>query len=212
MGPPTRSASAAKPLHSISAMVPSSIGQPGACKIGRIELWGLLVMELNGSSYFYALAAVSTTFVGFSSLIMTFRQTSGGVLSRLDSLVTQVFIQLGFAVAATALTAPLLVLCGLSSTLACSLCSAAMGLFTGGYALTYPARRRAASGVGTPLYVRLDVSLLALVAVLLIANAIGRPWPPRAGPLALGLTGTLFVAGIAYLHWLGALHRQVDRR
>jgi len=57
-------------------------------------------MELNGSSYFYALAAVSTTFVGFSSLIMTFRQTSGGGLSRLDSLVTQVFIQPGFAVAA----------------------------------------------------------------------------------------------------------------
>jgi hypothetical protein len=37
--------------------------------LGRTELWGLLVMELNGSSYFYALAAVSTTFVGFSSLI-----------------------------------------------------------------------------------------------------------------------------------------------
>jgi hypothetical protein len=167
-------------------------------------------VDLNGSPYFFTLAAVSTTFVGFSSLIMTFRQTSGAGLSRLDSLVTQVFIQLGFAVAAAALMAPLLVLCGLAPALACGLCSAAMGLFTGAYSASYPFRRRAAAGAGAPLYVWLDVSLLAVMAVLLIANASGLLGKPSAGPLALGLTGTLFVAGIAYLHWLGALHRQVD--
>ena len=43
-------------------------------------------MELTGSAYLFALAAVSITFSGFSALIMTFRQTVGSGLSRLDLL------------------------------------------------------------------------------------------------------------------------------
>jgi hypothetical protein len=37
-------------------------------------------MEIPGSSYLYALATVSITFVGFSALPMIFRQTMGSAV------------------------------------------------------------------------------------------------------------------------------------
>jgi lysylphosphatidylglycerol synthetase-like protein (DUF2156 family) len=41
------------------------------------------------------------------------------------------------------------------------------------FGLTYPARRRAASGEPTPLYVRLNVSFVLLVSLTLLLNATG---------------------------------------
>ena len=62
--------------------------------------------------YLLALAAISTTFVGFSALIMLFRQALGGGVTRLDSWITLVFVQLGFLVTAGSLGPPLLSLLG----------------------------------------------------------------------------------------------------
>jgi hypothetical protein len=83
-------------------------------------------MELLGSSYLYTLAALSVTFVGFYALVIVLRQTFGGALSKLDVLITRIFIQLGFLVAASAMLPPLFALFGLRQDLiwrTCSLCT-----------------------------------------------------------------------------------------
>ncbi|HEY3798023.1 MAG TPA: hypothetical protein VGL58_06675 [Caulobacteraceae bacterium] len=166
-------------------------------------------MDLVGSAYLYVLAAVSTTFVGFSALIMTFRQATGGGLSRFESFVTQVFVHLGFLVTAGSLTPPLLALCGLDAGWIWRGCSIGVAVVVGLFGVTYPARRRAVSGAATPLVIRIDAALLAVMALAFVSNAAGWPTAPGAGLYAFGLTGTLFVTGLGYLHALGGLSRGV---
>jgi hypothetical protein len=57
-------------------------------------------MELPGANYLYALATVSVTFVGFSALLLVFRETIGGRMTGCDSYFTLSFMQAGFIVAA----------------------------------------------------------------------------------------------------------------
>jgi hypothetical protein len=162
-------------------------------------------MELLGSSYLYTLAALSVTFVGFSALVIVLRQTFGGALSKLDVLITRIFIQLGFLVAASAMLPPLFALFGLRQDLiwrTCSLCTAIPSFL---FAVTYPARRRAASGVPTPLAIKVDVFLLAFAALVLAANGLGFAFEPGPGPFAGALTGILFISGWAYLQALNTL-------
>ena len=59
-----------------------------------------------------------------------------------------------------------------------------------------------------PLYVWIDLGLLALSTLVLVANAAGYPFAPNAGAFSVGLTGVLFVSGLGFLHALGALHRE----
>jgi hypothetical protein len=67
-------------------------------------------VELTGSTYLYSLATTSVTFVGFSALLIVFRQSIGGGLTRYDTYFTLSFIQTGFIVTAGALLPPLLAL------------------------------------------------------------------------------------------------------
>jgi hypothetical protein len=60
-------------------------------------------MASSAWSCLYTLAALSVTFVGFSSLVVVLRQTMGGEMSQLDVLITRTFIQVGFLVAAGAM-------------------------------------------------------------------------------------------------------------
>ena len=92
----------------------------------------------DANAVFGVLATVSTTFVGFSALIMSFRQTIGGGSTRLDSWITLIFVQLGFIVTAGALSAPLLLLAGLPAAAVWRLCSGAAGLGSGVFAATAP--------------------------------------------------------------------------
>ena len=173
-------------------------------------------MDLPGTAYLFALGTISATFVGFSALIMIFRQTVGGGLSPFDSWVTLVFIQLGFFVTAGCLVPPLLALLAMPADLIWRLCSGVAALTVGLFAATYPRRRRAVSGTRLPRYTWLDLLFLAVFVAVLLANAIGLPVTPNAGLFALGLTGVLFASGVGYLHTLGALHREtrnaVERR
>ena len=163
---------------------------------------------LAGAAYLATLASVSTTFVGFSALLMVFRQTVGGGLTRLDSWITLVFIQLGFLVTAGSLTPHVLWLCGVPEPWVWRACSAVLCALVAAFAVSYPARRHAVSRRGTPTYVWLDLVLLAACIGVLGANAWGWPGAPGPGGFAFGLTGVLFVAGLGYLHALGALHEQ----
>ena len=50
-------------------------------------------MELAGANYLYALATISVTFVGFSALLLVFRETIGGKMTSYDSYFTLSFMQ-----------------------------------------------------------------------------------------------------------------------
>jgi hypothetical protein len=165
-------------------------------------------MEIPETNYLYALGAISTTFVGFSAIIMIFRQTAGAGLTPLDSWITLVFVQLGFLVTAGSLSAPLLALCGVPPALVWRLCSGGVGLVVAAFAATYPLRRRAVSGMPTPVFVWIDLLLLGICTTILLCNAVGRPLAPNPASFSVGLTGMLFTAGLGYLHALSSLHKE----
>jgi hypothetical protein len=164
-------------------------------------------MALEGSGYLYSLAAIAITFVGFSALVVVLRQTYGGALSSLEIFITRVFIQLGFIVAASAMVPNLLSLFPVPHRVIWQVSSAAAAVPASVFAVTYPARRRAAAGVRTPLVVWLDICVLLLAAIILAINAAGVPFEPGPGLFAVALTIILFLSGWAYLQALNVLLR-----
>jgi hypothetical protein len=158
-------------------------------------------------SYLYTLATVSVTFVGFSSLVIVLRQTMGGEMSKLDILITRTFIQVGFLVAAGAMVPGLLTQFQLPENSIWRLSSAVTAPPVLLFALTYPARRKAAAGVPTPKLIWIDVLVILGLGLLLGCNAFGVGVATGPGPYTAALTGVLFVSGWAYLQAVNTLIR-----
>ena len=169
-------------------------------------------MELPGSDYFYALATVAITFVGFSALLLFFRQTLGGGLTKYDAYFTLSFIQPGFIVTGGALLPPLLALCGFGQDIVWRLSSALTAVMIVLFVATVPARRHAAVDEPIPVYVAVLLVLQAFGALVLVANAIGQPLAPGPGLHAAAVTWLLFTTAIAYLRALAiSIHRPLTR-
>jgi hypothetical protein len=162
-------------------------------------------MELTGTAYLYTLATLAVTFVGFSALVILLRQSFGGSLSKLEILITRIFIQLGFIVAAGALLPPLLALFELKPAVIWRTCSLIASVPSFIFAVTYPSRRRIASGVPTPVAIMADVVVLTSISVMLFLSAAGIGVEAGAGPYAASLTFILFLSGYAYLQALNLL-------
>src|SRR5271166_5726160 len=118
-------------------------------------------MDLPGSAYLYTVAAVSVTFVGFSALVMLFRQTVGTGITNYDSFFTITFMQTGFMVTAGALLPPLLALYELPPEVVWRWSSAISAIPIFLFVFTFPSRRgqatsrRASARVWTLLLVQL---------------------------------------------------------
>jgi hypothetical protein len=169
------------------------------------------LMEAAESTYFYALCATSTTFVGFSALIMLVRQSMGDGVSELEAWITRTFVQLGFKVTAGALSPAALALCHVRTMVIWRLCSAVLATVLFLFVVTYPSRRRRVARAPAPLFVYLDLFLLLAACSVLASNATGWTLEPNAGLYAIGLTSILFVSGLGYLHALGAVRQRRDR-
>src|SRR5262245_4979155 len=113
------------------------------------------LMELSGANYLYALATISVTFVGFSALLLVFRETIGGKMTRYDSYFTLSFMQAGFIVIAGGLLPHLLAFYGMSETSVWRAASAIMVIPILLFVANTPRRRRAATKQPAPFYVRL---------------------------------------------------------
>ena len=85
--------------------VPDGLGGSAAASRGAD-------MAIAETTYLYALAGLSVSFVGFSTLVIVFRQSAGGRLSSYDSYFVLSFMQAGFIVTAGALLPPLFALYG----------------------------------------------------------------------------------------------------
>ncbi len=100
-------------------------------------------MELPAAPYFYAVATVSVTFTGFSTLFTIFRQMLGGRLSRYEVLLTRNFLQFGFIVIIGSLLPSLLALFVASANSIWRIASMITIVPLVLYVVTYPSRRRA---------------------------------------------------------------------
>src|SRR5262245_27257975 len=156
-------------------------------------------MELPGANYLYALATISVTFVGFSALLLVFRETIGGKMTNYDSYFTLSFMQAGFIVTAGGLVPQLLAFFEMPHASVWRQSSAIMAIPIFLFVVTTPIRRWAATKGSIPFYVWLLLLLQLLAGVHLLLNAVGWPAQPQLAPFALALTVMLFTTGIAYL-------------
>jgi|SRR5215831_1338849 len=169
-------------------------------------------MEIPGSTYLYALATVSITFVGFSALLMMFRQTMGSGITKYDSFFTLSFVQTGFIVTAGSMLPQLLALFEWSHNTVWRVSSTIMAIMVLSFVVTFPVRRRAATGARAPLYVDVLLAIQALIAMSLISDAIGKPFEPGAALYASAMASFLLTSGIAYLMALSVTLREPIRR
>jgi hypothetical protein len=158
--------------------------------------------ERNGyreATYLYMLAGLSVSFVGFSSLVIVFRQSAGGRLSSYDSYFVLSFMQAGFIVAAGALLPPLFALYGATEERVLRVASAITAIAIWLFVASVPRRRRAATGGPAPTFIRLFLFLQLLAGLGLVLGALGRPLGPGVAPYASALTLVLVTSGIAFL-------------
>jgi uncharacterized membrane protein YhaH (DUF805 family) len=170
-------------------------------------------MELQGSAYLYALATVSITFVGFSALLLVFRQTIGGRMTPYDAFFTLSFVQAGFIVAMGALLPPLLALYALGEETVWRISSAIAAALILAFVAAFPARRRRAAGSSAPIYVWILLAMQALAGLELASGAIGKPLGPQPASFAAAMTAMLVTSGIAFLAALSLVFREpIERR
>jgi hypothetical protein len=163
-------------------------------------------MELPGSAYLYTLASLSMTFAGFCAIVIVLRQTTGKDISGFHIVLTRLYLEAGLFSAAFCMLPPLLALCGLSTTSVWRVSSAIIAVVLLCYGAAYPARREAyvAERVPRGRWVPI-VAPSTLVIAALIGNALGVPFAPAIGPVAIAATWTLGCGATVFVLALNAL-------
>jgi hydrogenase-4 membrane subunit HyfE len=156
-------------------------------------------MELPGSGYFYALAALSMAFVGFTSIVVVLHQGTGKPLSPFHVLITKLFIELGLMATAFAMIAPTLAICGISKILVWRISSVIMLAVLVPWLVTYPIRRKAAApDQKFPLRGYIMNILGSLAAIFLCFNVVGSPMISNPAPLAIATVFVLSFASVSF--------------
>ena len=169
-------------------------------------------MDLPGSSYLLNLAIVSTTYVGFSALLVGLRQAKGSHLTAFDAYFTQTFIQVGFIVTVSGLVPSLIALWGWSPSVVWRVSSAIAAVPILSFAITLPARRRAATGMPVPVFVRILISIQAAAGTALAVSAMV-PSLAQAGAIyATAVTLVLISSGVAYVLALELILPEIAQR
>jgi len=156
-------------------------------------------MDHAQAEYFGTLATVVVTFVGFSSVFLTFRQAAGGRVSRYDVLVTRTIVYYGVLIVLGALLPLLLTLFGLPPAAVARTAGATAALPALGYNIIFPRRRRVVTGRPTPGRVRVHIALVYAAVAALAAATVGWPAPPALTTYAAGLTILLGATFLAFL-------------
>jgi hypothetical protein len=157
-------------------------------------------MEMPSAEFFYAVATIAMTFSGFSAIVVTLRQGTGGPLSPLHILLTRLFIECGLMAALFAIIPPLLAISGIGEARVWQVASATIIAVSTPYCYAYPKRRRRAAPeqrVPPRFYMLTGLSALAIAS--LVANVIGWPYVPNPFPVAFFVVDLLFAAGVVFL-------------
>ena len=158
--------------------------------------------ELPAAGYLYTMAILGMTFIGYSAVVMLLRQTLGRKLRAFDALFAHVYMEFGLVVAMGAMLPQLLLFWELSAPTIWRASSGLVGLPLLIFALSYPSRRRAASGEPTPIYVWINVTFVFLVGLAFLATAAGTAGERAAAVFITALTAFMT---FAVATWLRAL-------
>ncbi len=160
---------------------------------------------MDASGYLYTIVTLGMTFAGLSVLTMILAQMLGGRMNKWDSWVARTWIELGFMTTFGSILPPLLMLFDAPAPIAWRISSGAMAVILGGFALTFPRRRRAVNPTRLPLMVVIYVAAMDIAALALAANAMVVPGARLAGVYAATVTAILIGAGMlflfAFVHW-----------
>jgi len=156
-------------------------------------------MDLPSSSYLYSLAVVSTTYVGFSALLVGLRQARGSQLTSYDAYFTLTFIQVGFIVTVSGLVPSLVALYGGSPKTVWRVASVIAAVPILWFAASLPSRRRAATGMPIPLFVKTIVIVQGVAGASLLLNAVFSANALAGAIYATAVTLVLVSSGLAYL-------------
>jgi len=157
-------------------------------------------MELTSAGYFYALAALSMAFVGFTSVVVVLYQSTGKQLSKFHILLTRLFVELGLMATAFAMLAPTLAVSGFLPEHVWRISSAIMLATLVPWLVAYPFRRKAAEPIGgLPLRWYIMTCLGIGVVGFLVLNTAGWMVIPGPGPLAITTVFVLSYAAVAYI-------------
>lgn len=157
-------------------------------------------MDVPGTGFFFTLAGLSMAFVGFSTIVITLRQGAGESLTPLQLLTTTQYLEFGMMAAGFAMLPPLLVLCGLPEDIVWRASSLVIVAARAPFFVIYPRRRKAAApDERLPPRFVVNAAVFALIALALVANAVGIPFAPGPAPVAIAASHTLFVAATLFL-------------
>ncbi len=163
-------------------------------------------MDLPSSTYLLALAAVSITFVGFSTIAVVFRQGQGASLSEYEIVILRLFLVSGLEVTIFSLVPPLLGLFNIPPAWIWRIASLAFAIvliWRGIYFRRRQVRFERQQWIFGLLYI-----LYAIAILVLLINTLGVFFEPNAGPYALAATWLLVNAIISFVNALGLfLHK-----
>jgi len=160
------------------------------------------------SDYLFRLAALSLSFVGFSSIVVALRGALGGELSDRHIRLVRLYIEGGLLVTALALAPTLLSLLHVPDTVIWPVSSAAAAsIFTFVLLIQFRRRRTVEPGQFPPWVVVIYAISIVAVAGLWF-NVAGIPFRPGAGPYAVVLTWALCIFGFIFVRTIEIfLHR-----
>src|SRR5262249_27603326 len=156
-------------------------------------------MDLPGSSYLYSLSVVSTTYVGFSALLVGLRQAKGDRLTSYDAYFTLTFIQIGFIVTIGSLMPPLIALYGWPTTVVWRVASLITAIPILWFVVTVPRRRRAATGLPVPRFIAIILMIQGAAGGALLFRAFVSGLAEPGAIYATAMTLVLASSAVAYI-------------
>ncbi len=160
-------------------------------------------MELAGSVYLYAIAALGMTFATMSAIVVVLRHTTGAAISKYQLYLTRLYVEQGFLAAGYSIL-PMLIaqfeapnssVWRLSSGIVCAAVMLRM--------LAVTRRHRTAAETPYSRPARINIGMIGLTALLLLINALGIPYQPGPGMYALAVTYLLGQACFTFSARLG---------
>jgi ABC-type glucose/galactose transport system permease subunit len=155
-------------------------------------------MDLPRATYLFGLAGLSISFVGFSTIAITFLKATDAEMSDKAFNAIRIFFTTGILAAAFSLLPLLLRLLDLSTDLVWRLSSALLAIVG---LMSLVTRIRALLQVQSwpiPLRILVNLAISVLVSVLLGLNAAGLLFDPYIGPYPVGVTWQAAISPIIF--------------
>jgi len=166
-------------------------------------------MELPNTAYLYTLALIAVAYVGFTAIVLILRQSVGGALSPLDTLVSRLFMSWGFTITYLSMAPMLLAAFGLSHAAVWRISSALAGLSFVVMHVGYQILRGRVTGEPTPLHLWFHTASGLALGIVLLANTAAII-PAAVGAIYVaGVTLDMIQASFAFVQHFGFMIDQL---